>query len=193
MGSLDGLHVQVHDARFGIASHRRIPRVGEWAGLAVAQTADVIFIAAEILVFCRSREKVEIVSENVLFFLSMHSGDQRSCGLNSQRVKIDTHLSLYEQNCWLMTCQTISSDMMGEELATEKVVDPRVLCSRCLTPKKKKDSIGIDRLPEWGSHVLAYRFRSTSLEGSALASNYHYMNLIPSTALVVKLPRMELK
>ena len=46
---LDGLHVEVDGPRFGIAADGRIAGVGEGAGLAVAETCDVVFVAAEVL------------------------------------------------------------------------------------------------------------------------------------------------
>lgn len=69
MGSFDGLHVQVHDARFGVTSHRRIPRVGQWARLAITQAADIVFIAAEVLIFGCSEWSDELISPKFLFFL----------------------------------------------------------------------------------------------------------------------------
>jgi hypothetical protein len=33
----------------------------------------------------------------------------------------DTYLSLNEQNCWLMTCQTISSDDMSKDVRMAKI------------------------------------------------------------------------
>lgn len=66
VGSFDGLHVEVHDTGFGVGSDSRIPRVCQGAGLAVAKTADIVFIATEGLVFCGSKESV--VSERFIFF-----------------------------------------------------------------------------------------------------------------------------
>lgn len=48
---LDGLHVKVDGARFGIGADGSIAGVGEGAGLAVAETCDVIFVPAEVLLF----------------------------------------------------------------------------------------------------------------------------------------------
>ena len=47
----DGLHVEVDGARFGVAADGGVAGVGEGAGLAVAEAGDVVFIAAEILLF----------------------------------------------------------------------------------------------------------------------------------------------
>jgi hypothetical protein len=41
------------------------------------------------------------------------------------RVRVGTHLSLNEQNCWLMTCQTISSDDMVKGAVVRKFVSRR--------------------------------------------------------------------
>lgn len=51
MGSLDRLHVQVHGARLRVRPHRSVPGVGQRAGLPIAESADVVFIAAEVLAF----------------------------------------------------------------------------------------------------------------------------------------------
>jgi hypothetical protein len=59
--------------------------------LTVAKTGDIVFVAAEVLLFCGS---VQIR----LLLLGLVEG---------------TYLSLKEQNCWLMTCQTISSEDMA--------------------------------------------------------------------------------
>lgn len=48
---LDGFHVEVDGAGFGIAADGGIAGVGEGAGLAVAETSDVVLIAAEVLLF----------------------------------------------------------------------------------------------------------------------------------------------
>ena len=50
---LDGFHVEVDGAGFGIAADGGIAGVGEWAGLAVAEASDVVFVAAEVLLFGR--------------------------------------------------------------------------------------------------------------------------------------------
>lgn len=48
---LDGLHVEVDGTSFGIAADGGIAGVGEGAGLAIAEASDVVFIAAEVLLF----------------------------------------------------------------------------------------------------------------------------------------------
>jgi hypothetical protein len=60
--------------------------------LTVAKTGDIVFVAAEVLLFCGS---VQIR----FLLLGLVEG---------------TYLSLKEQNCWLMTCQTISSEDMAD-------------------------------------------------------------------------------
>ena len=65
-----------------------IAGVCEGAGLSIAKAGDVVLITAEVLLFCGSG----IVSVEVQ---GGYSG---------------MYLSLKEQNCWFMTCQTISSD-----------------------------------------------------------------------------------
>lgn len=54
MLAFDGLHVEVDGAGFGIAANGGIAGVGEGAGLAVAEAGDVVFVAAEVLLFGRS-------------------------------------------------------------------------------------------------------------------------------------------
>ena len=56
----------------------------------IAETGDIVFVAAEVLLFC---SPVEIM-------------------ILLPRLEEGTNLSLNEQNCWLMTCQTISSEDM---------------------------------------------------------------------------------
>ena len=55
---LNGLHVQVDGAGFGIAADGGIAGIGERAGLAVAEASDVVLIAAEVLLFRCSRGTV---------------------------------------------------------------------------------------------------------------------------------------
>lgn len=54
VGAFDGLHVKIHGACFGVGAHGCVAGVGEGAGLAVAQAANVVFISAEVLFFCCS-------------------------------------------------------------------------------------------------------------------------------------------
>lgn len=54
VGALDGFHVQVHGACFGVGADGCVAGVGERAGLAVAEATDVVFISAEVLFFCCS-------------------------------------------------------------------------------------------------------------------------------------------
>ena len=60
MLSLDGLHVEVDGAGFGIAADCSIARVGKRAGLAVTETGDVVFITAEILLFGCSSGRCDV-------------------------------------------------------------------------------------------------------------------------------------
>ena len=48
---LDGFHVEVDGAGFGIAADGGIAGVGEGAGLAIAEAGDVVFVSAEVLLF----------------------------------------------------------------------------------------------------------------------------------------------
>ena len=54
---LNGLHVEVYRSGFGVAADGGIARVGEGAGLAVAEAGDVVFVAAEVLLFWCSGSK----------------------------------------------------------------------------------------------------------------------------------------
>lgn len=83
MLSLDGFHVEVDGAGVGIAADGGIAGVGEGAGLAVAEAGDVIFVAAEVLLFGRS-----VGWSNVI-----------SCGQSFGRMGREPYLSLKEQNC----------------------------------------------------------------------------------------------
>lgn len=51
MLAFDGLHVEINRPGFGIAADGGIAGVGEGAGLAVAEAGDVVFVAAEVLLF----------------------------------------------------------------------------------------------------------------------------------------------
>lgn len=51
MRTLDGFHVEVEGAGFWVWADGGIAGVGEGAGLAVAKAGDVMFVAAEILLF----------------------------------------------------------------------------------------------------------------------------------------------
>jgi hypothetical protein len=100
VGTFDSLHVKIHGACLRIRPNRGITRICQWAALPIAQAGNVVFIATEILTLCCS------VSFSPL-----------ACKHNF-RVKIAigwTHLSLKAQNCWLMTCHTISSDAIFTE------------------------------------------------------------------------------
>lgn len=93
MCALDGLHVEVEGSGVWVGADGRIAGVGEWAGLPVAEAGDVVLIATEVLLLGSPEN-------NVSFAL---------CESDSV---IAAYLSLKEQNCWLITCQTISSDDM---------------------------------------------------------------------------------
>lgn len=57
---LDGLHVEVDGARFGIAADGGIAGVGEGAGLAVAEASDVVLVPAEVLLFGGSVSRCDV-------------------------------------------------------------------------------------------------------------------------------------
>ena len=69
-----------------------VPTVGQGARLAIAEPGDVVFIAAESSILSRP---VPISVEDSL--------------------EKEPYLSLKEQNCWFMTCQTISSEDMVDD------------------------------------------------------------------------------
>ena len=51
MRSLDGFHVEVQRAGFGVGADGGIARVGKGARLTIAEPGDVVFIAAKVLLF----------------------------------------------------------------------------------------------------------------------------------------------
>ena len=52
-------HVKVESTRFWVGANSSIAGVGEGAGLAIAESGDIMFVAAEVLLFGGSaREKV---------------------------------------------------------------------------------------------------------------------------------------
>lgn len=51
MGPLDGLHVEVESSLFRVGADGGVARVGERAGLPVAETGHVILISAEVSLF----------------------------------------------------------------------------------------------------------------------------------------------
>ena len=57
---LDGLHVEVDGTSFRIAADGGIAGVGKGAGLAVAEASNIVFIAAEVLLFGCSVGRREI-------------------------------------------------------------------------------------------------------------------------------------
>ena len=57
---LDGFHVEVDGAGFGVAADGGIAGVGERAGLAVAEAGDVVFVPAEVLLFGCSGRGVDV-------------------------------------------------------------------------------------------------------------------------------------
>lgn len=51
MRALDGLHVEVEGTGFGVCTDGGVSGVCERAGLAVAETSDIVFVATEVLLF----------------------------------------------------------------------------------------------------------------------------------------------
>lgn len=49
--SLDGFHIEVQRARFGVGADSGIAGVSKRAGLTIAEACNVVFIAAEVLLF----------------------------------------------------------------------------------------------------------------------------------------------
>ena len=54
MLAFDCFHVEVYRTAFGIAADRGIAGVSKRAGLTIAETSDIVFVAAEVLLLCRS-------------------------------------------------------------------------------------------------------------------------------------------
>lgn len=61
VSAFDCLGVEVHGAGFRVGTHGCVAGVGEGAGLAVAETANVVFISAEVLFFCCSVSLLDFV------------------------------------------------------------------------------------------------------------------------------------
>lgn len=106
MRSLDSAHVEIQSAGGGVSANRGIAGVGEGTGLPIAEAGDVVLIAAKVLLFC---------SPTIVGFLL--AGEKMGsiiCGTGSfSHDNRQTYLSLKEQNCWFITCQTISSDAIA--------------------------------------------------------------------------------
>lgn len=86
MGSFDRLHVQVHDAGLRIRPHGSVPGVGQRAGLPIAETADIVFIAAEVLAFsCPGSCGIStcVNSSDEILFFACGEFDEHSLGLHS--------------------------------------------------------------------------------------------------------------
>lgn len=109
MRALDGLHVEVQSSSVWVGANGGITRVGEWAGLPIAEAGDVVLIATEVLLLGSPEMNV-------------------SSDLYESDSLVATYLSLKEQNCWLITCQTISSDDMMNYR-----VDGQIECVRRLS------------------------------------------------------------
>lgn len=92
-----GLEVEVQSAAGGVWTDCRIAGVGEGASLAAAKAGYVVFVAAEGLGF-----RIESGGKVSRWFWD---GPCR-CRWEVERM----YLSLKEQNCWFITCHTISSD-----------------------------------------------------------------------------------
>lgn len=92
-----GFYVEIHGAGFGIVADGGVPRVRQGTRLTGTKTSYVIFISTEVVSVIRSAiaELIDIRDWIVDIFHKK------------------TYLSLKEQNCWLRTCHTISSDMMA--------------------------------------------------------------------------------
>jgi hypothetical protein len=110
---LDGLHVEVENAI--VAADCGVSRVGEGTGLTITEPSylrrlvrrkrdmrggggtDIVLVSAEVLTFRSST------------VISVYRGSKYL------RVEEEAYFSLKAQNCWLITCQTISSeDIFGD-------------------------------------------------------------------------------
>lgn len=92
MRPLDGFHVEVQNTGLRVRTDGGIARVSERAGLAVAESSNIVLVSAEVLLLGGS---VQVTLIGMVRFFGLEEG---------------TYLSLKEQNCWLITCHTISSD-----------------------------------------------------------------------------------
>lgn len=109
MRALDDFHVKVQCAGVRVRADRSISTVGERAALTIAESGDIVFITAKVLLLGGS------------LVLKLVGWDT-----SKEFVGGGVHLSLKEQNCWLMTCHTISSDAMiqiQQQLVTENVLN----------------------------------------------------------------------
>lgn len=73
-----------------MCANGRIAGVGKRARLSIAETCDIVFIAAEVFLLC----------------------GPINCQLEQRKYVRGTNFNLNEQNCWFITCQTISSEDM---------------------------------------------------------------------------------
>ena len=105
MCAFGALYVQAEGASFGIRTDGCIAGVGKRTGLAVAEAREVVFIAAEVLLFAAQSA-------------------ERSCqwptSLQCVWVVARAYFNLYEQNCWFITCHTISSEDITAVLIERK-------------------------------------------------------------------------
>jgi len=94
---------EVQAPRVRGGADRRVARVGERAGLAVAEARDVVFVAAECLVLGGFEFERAFFVGCVIRTIVV--------GMMDGRIKRWGTLC-YVQNCWFMICQTISSEAM---------------------------------------------------------------------------------
>ena len=102
MCPLDRLEIEVEDASVGVRTDGGVARISEWTGLAIAEPCDIVLVTAKCL--CLGRKPAR---SNV----SRRIRDRQT----PEKVALETDLSLKEQNCWLITCQTISSEDMAKQ------------------------------------------------------------------------------
>ena len=66
MRALDGLHVEVQNAGLGVRTDGGIARVGERAGLAVAESGDIVLVSTKVLLLGGS-VPVDVVGMAIYF------------------------------------------------------------------------------------------------------------------------------
>ena len=153
MRPLNHFHVEVESAGLGVWTDGGVAAVGEGAGLPVAEAGDIVLVSAEVLLFWGSLVRLgwEILSRGVRSGDILQLKAVEKFGVSTfQRGKKSSE-ETYLQNCWFITCQTISSEAIA---LTSLVV--KVYCCR-----RSKVDRNLECILEFQSEGDAASFRSS--------------------------------